>query len=167
MDYPYTPIAGPVKLYYLTQIASWFHQVLILNAEARRNDHYQMLSHHVITIALLIASYYTNFTRVGCLIMVLMDWCDIWLPFAKMLRYLSLPTLCDISFVVFLVSWLVTRQILFLLVIYSTYKDAPKYITLVWAPEENRYFSQNAYYWFTALLTALQVRRMVTVKYQD
>lgn len=56
------------------------HQVLILNAEARRKDHWQMMTHHAITVPLMVISYFYNFTRVGCLIMVLMDTCDIFLP---------------------------------------------------------------------------------------
>lgn len=80
LNYPHNPIAGPIKLYYLTQTAFYLHQVLILNAEARRKDHVQMMTHHVITIILVGMSYFYNFTRVGCLIMVLMDYCDIFLP---------------------------------------------------------------------------------------
>jgi very-long-chain ceramide synthase len=38
------------------------------------------MTHHVVTIVLIVASYWYNFTRVGCSIMVLMDWCDIFLP---------------------------------------------------------------------------------------
>jgi TLC domain len=53
------------------------HQILILNAEARRKDHIQMMTHHIITVILVVTSYFTNFTRVGCVIMVLMDCCDI------------------------------------------------------------------------------------------
>ncbi|KAF7977642.1 hypothetical protein HWV62_3058 [Athelia sp. TMB] len=81
-SYPDIPIAGPVKFYYLLQTAFYLHQVLILNAEAKRKDHVQMMTHHVITIALIGASYYSNFTRVGCMLLFLMDWCDIWLPMA-------------------------------------------------------------------------------------
>jgi hypothetical protein len=44
-----------------------------------------MMSHHVITIFLMWSSYTYNFTRVGCLIMVLMDWCDIILPASQSL----------------------------------------------------------------------------------
>ena len=55
------------------------HQILILNAEARRKDHIQMMTHHIITVILVVTSYFTNFTRVGCVIMVLMDCCDIFL----------------------------------------------------------------------------------------
>lgn len=42
-----------------------------------------MMTHHVITVALLFTSYYTNFTRVGCIILLLMDWCDIFLPVSE------------------------------------------------------------------------------------
>lgn len=80
LNYPHIPLSGPLKFYYTTQTAFYLHQILILNAEARRKDHYQMMTHHVITIALMVASYFYNFTRVGCLIMVLMDLCDIFLP---------------------------------------------------------------------------------------
>ena len=38
-----------------------------------------MMSHHIITISLVIASYLYNFTRVGVLILVLMDLSDILL----------------------------------------------------------------------------------------
>lgn len=79
-DYPHIPLPGPVKFYYLSQTAFYTHQILILNAEARRKDHFQMMAHHVITVILMTMSYFSNFTRVGCLIMVLMDWCDIFLP---------------------------------------------------------------------------------------
>lgn len=78
--YPHIPLPGPVKLYYMMQTAFYFHLLLVINAEAPRKDHWQMMTHHVITCALIIASYAYNFTRVGCLIMVLMDWCDIVLP---------------------------------------------------------------------------------------
>lgn len=80
IGYPHFPLAGPVKLYYLTQTAFYMHSVLVLHAEEHRADHVQMMTHHVITIALIVTSYFYNFTRVGCMIMVLMDWCDIWLP---------------------------------------------------------------------------------------
>jgi acyl-CoA-dependent ceramide synthase len=62
------------------QISLYLHLVLLLNAEAPRKDHWQMMAHHIVTIVLITASYAYNFTRVGCLIMVLMDWCDIFLP---------------------------------------------------------------------------------------
>lgn len=74
------PLPGPVKFYYLNETAFYIHGIFILSAEARRKDHIQMMSHHFIAIALMLLSYSWNFTRVGCLIMVLMDICDVLLP---------------------------------------------------------------------------------------
>ncbi|CAG7849393.1 SubName: Full=Related to protein LAC1 {ECO:0000313/EMBL:CCA71791.1} [Serendipita indica DSM 11827] len=53
IGFPHNPLPGPLKVYYLTQCAFWIHQVLILNAEAHRKDHVQMMAHHVITVCLV------------------------------------------------------------------------------------------------------------------
>jgi acyl-CoA-dependent ceramide synthase len=42
-----------------------------------------MFSHHILTIALVVGSYIANFTRVGTVLHVLMDFCDILLPVSK------------------------------------------------------------------------------------
>lgn len=157
LNYPHTPLAGPLKFYYLTQLGFWFHQVLLLNAEARRKDHVQMMSHHVITITLVIASYWCNFTRVGVLVMVLMDFCDIFLAFAKMCRYLRVPALImDSVFAFFAFSWIITRNILFGIVIYSAYKKGPELLQFKWDPENGSYITYTGYVAFVSLLLALQ-----------
>lgn len=177
-EYPHFPLAGPLKFYYISQIAFYLHQVLILNAEARRKDHVQMMTHHVITVALMALSYFYNLTRAGCLIMVLMDWCDIFLPvrlstflssrlywkylpgqIAKMMRYLNMNQLfSDCTFGVFLVSWLITRHGLFMISIISCINDAPTVIRLRWHPETGHYFSPLVHALSTGLLICLQVR---------
>ncbi|KAL5507988.1 LAG1 [Sanghuangporus vaninii] len=161
LGYPHIPLAAPLKLYYLTQTAFYMHQVLILNAEARRKDHWQMMTHHVITIILMVLSYFYNFTRVGSLIMVLMDYCDIFLPLAKMFRYLSLPTICDATFTWFLLSWFITRHVLFILVIKSTYSDASTLIPFIWAPENNHYWTYQIWMGFLTMLISLQFIQMI------
>ena len=88
-NYPHIPLAGPLKFYYLTQSAFYLHQILILNAEARRKDHWQMMTHHVITVVLMLGSYFYNYTRIGCLIMMLMDLCDIYLPVSLLMSLVS------------------------------------------------------------------------------
>jgi len=159
--YPHIPLAGPIKFYYLLQTAFYIHQILILNAEARRKDHVQMMTHHVITVFLMLTSYYTNYTRIGCLIMVLMDWCDIWLPLAKMFRYLGYQLLCDVTFVFFMLSWLVTRHWLFIISIVSTYLYCPTIVPFIYAPEQGRYLSIPIYWTFVTLLSALQVLQII------
>lgn len=75
-----------------------------------------------------------------------------------MMRYIGLPQILpDATFACFLVSWLITRQILFLFVIISTYTDLPRLVPYEWAPERGRYLSKQAWIIFCALLSALQV----------
>lgn len=78
--YPCTPIPYLTKWYYLAQLGWWFHQMYAINTEKRRKDYWQMFGHHIISIALISGSYKANYTRVGVIVHVLMDTCDIFLP---------------------------------------------------------------------------------------
>jgi very-long-chain ceramide synthase len=69
-----------MKGYMLAQLAFWVQQVLVINIEERRKDYWQMLTHHFVTISLMYGSYRYGYTRVGNLILVLMDVVDIFLP---------------------------------------------------------------------------------------
>lgn len=155
--YPDTPLPGLSKFYYLAQLGFWFHQLVVINLEERRKDHWQMFTHHIITIALVISSYYTNFTKVGTVILVLMDFCDILLPLAKMFRYLSLPTLTDTTFVLFLIAWFFTRQIGCFLVFLSVTFRTLQIVPHGWVPEEGNYVTTRGIRMFSILLGGLQI----------
>ncbi|KAK7696028.1 hypothetical protein QCA50_000669 [Cerrena zonata] len=159
--YPHIPLAGPLKFYYLTETAFYLHQFLILNAEARRKDHWQMMTHHVITVILMIGSYSYNYTRIGCLIMLLMDLSDVFLPLAKMFRYLSMSLACDVMSACFMLSWFVTRHALFLLVIKSTYFDALRIIPEAWDPTTGHYITKEVILGFNIMLIALQILQLM------
>jgi len=74
------------------------------------------------------------------------------------MRYLNISQLaCDLTFAWFLVSWLITRHVLFLFAIVSTYTDCPRLIPFEWTPERGRYLSKVAWIVFCTLLSALQV----------
>lgn len=64
---------------------------------------------------------------------------------------------CDAAFVVFLVSWILTRQIGLFLVIKSAAVEAPKYIKYRWDPANGYYFTSTIYYGFIILLSILLV----------
>ncbi|KAG8927189.1 sphingosine N-acyltransferase lag1 [Tulasnella sp. 418] len=159
IGYPSThfPIPGPVKFYYLSQLAFWFNQLVILNLEEKRKDYLQMLCHHIITTTLMITSYYMNYTRVGCLILVLLDFGDIFLPLAKMFKYMSLPVLPDITFGIFLLEWLLTRQIMYTMILKSLICDAPEIMPFKWDPANGYYFSERMFYIFITLLSLLLI----------
>ncbi|KAI5453838.1 Sphingosine N-acyltransferase lag1 [Naganishia albida] len=157
-DYPNTPLSRLTKFYYLAQLGFWCHQLFVINVEERRKDHWQMYTHHCITILLVVGSYWTNFTRVGGVIMVLMDFCDILLPLAKMFRYFRLPAATvDATFVIFLLSWLVTRQIGFFAIFLSCLLRGPWDLPWGWIPSEGRYVNYYTTTTFQALLAALLV----------
>ena len=80
VNWPIRPISGLVKWYYLVQFAFWVQQVIVVHIEEKRKDHWQMFTHHIITCSLMFASYGSYQTRVGTVILVLMDIVDILLP---------------------------------------------------------------------------------------
>ncbi|KAL1596403.1 Sphingosine N-acyltransferase lag1 [Paraconiothyrium brasiliense] len=123
--WPFREICGLSKFYYLAQWAFWIAQILVVNIEEKRKDYAEMFTHHIFTIALLFLSYGYYHTRVGIVILCIMDLVDIVLPTAKLLKYLGYAKTCDIFFGLFVVVWVVTRQTFFPMVIYSVYKHAP------------------------------------------
>ncbi|KAF8553807.1 longevity assurance proteins LAG1/LAC1 [Imleria badia] len=161
LNYPHVPLAGTIKFYYLTQMAFYLHQVWILNAEARRKDYVQTMAHHFIAIALMVSTYVCNFTRTGCLVMILMDCSDVFLPLAKMLRYIALYTLCDVTFIVFLVSWFITRHVLFVIFIKSTLVDSIHLVPEMWAPERGNYASPLLHKVWSILVVLLEVLQVI------
>ena len=74
-----------------------------------------------------------------------------------MLRYIALYTLCDVMFTVFLVSWFITRHVLFIIVIKSTLVDSVHLVSEMWAPERGNYFSSLTHKIYSVLLVSLQV----------
>lgn len=75
--FPTQQIDAFTKWFYLSEFAFWLHQIVVLNIEERRKDHWQMFSHHIITCFLISMSYGLYQTKVGIMILVLMDSVDI------------------------------------------------------------------------------------------
>ncbi|KAJ9480085.1 putative Ceramide synthase LAG1 (putative) [Pseudozyma hubeiensis] len=157
-NYPQFQLEPLFKFYYLASCAFYIQQLFVLHVEARRSDHWQMFSHHVITIALIAGSYVCSYHRVGNAILCLMDPSDIALNSAKMLKYAGWQTTCDIAFGLFMVSWLFTRHILYMRVVWSCMFDAPSVMSF---RPPNRltgdYFTKTSYLTLIGLLCALQV----------
>lgn len=115
-----------MKGYILGQWAFWLQQILVIHIEERRKDHMQMLIHHLITCTLLYSSYGYHHTRVGNLILIIMDVVDLFLPLAKCLKYAGYTNLCDYVFGLFMVSWLVARHVIYVMVCWSIYAHTPE-----------------------------------------
>ncbi|ETI23757.1 hypothetical protein G647_05563 [Cladophialophora carrionii CBS 160.54] len=126
--WPDREMEGIAKWYYLVQFGFWLQQIVVVNIEERRKDHWQMFTHHIFTCALIFTSYGYHQYRVGTLILCLMDFADIILPLAKILKYLHFELACDIAFGVFMVSWFALRHVLYNMVWYSIYAHIPQEI---------------------------------------
>ncbi|AET38824.1 uncharacterized protein Ecym_3334 [Eremothecium cymbalariae DBVPG len=124
LNWPHDQMTGIFKLYYLVQISSWLQQIVVINVEDRRKDHWQMFAHHIITVALTTGSYYYYFTRIGHVILIIMDIVDIFLSTAKILKYCGFSVLCDYVFVVFLILWFVFRHVVYNYIFYHTWAKA-------------------------------------------
>ena len=73
-------MSGTFKFYYLTQLAFWIQQILVIHTEARRKGHVQMLVHHLITCILVTIAYIYRYTRAANVVLCLMDIVDLLLP---------------------------------------------------------------------------------------
>lgn len=108
--WPHYHMTKYFKIYYLMLMGFWIQQIFVLHIEAPRKDHWQMLSHHIITVALIVTLYYYYFTRIGNLVLMIMDLVDVFLAAAKLLKYAGHRVACDAMFIVFLVLWVTLRH---------------------------------------------------------
>ncbi|KAH7348669.1 TLC domain-containing protein [Rhexocercosporidium sp. MPI-PUGE-AT-0058] len=130
--WPAREMSGQFKLYYLIQLAFSAQLLLAIHMEARRKDYVEMLTHHIVTCSLISITYVYRYTRAANVVLCLMDFVDILLPFAKLLRYLRYEMACNIAFGVFVVSWFITRHVLFLQLWWNTYTDVPGERTMMY-----------------------------------
>ncbi|ORX92973.1 longevity assurance proteins LAG1/LAC1 [Basidiobolus meristosporus CBS 931.73] len=157
IDYPHVNIPYLTKWYYLVTIGYWLQQFFVLGIEKPRKDHVVMTIHHCITCALLLSSYFTNFTRIGNAVLCMMDFTDIWLSLAKVQRYCGLETAPNVTFGIFVVGWLFSRHYVFAHIVYSIWADPDIYGVIGWNPDKGHYFNRTAQMFFLSLFAALQI----------
>ena len=107
-------------MYYLGQAAFWVQQsvVLVLQLEKPRKDFYELILHHIVTIALIWCSYRFHFTWMGLEVYVTMDVSDFFLSTSKTLNYLDSP-LAGPFFLIFVVVWIYLRHYINLRILWS------------------------------------------------
>jgi ceramide synthetase len=152
IDWPMHPVSDAINLYYQIELGSYFHQLMW--TEVNRSDALQMIAHHFITIALIVASYLTNYTRIGSTILLLHDIPDVIMELAKVLNYTSkakgndwLRPIVDGLFAMFMISFFITRLVIYPRhILYSVIKEGV-----------DHFGCQHAgCYVFIGLLTSLQ-----------
>ncbi|SCV67318.1 BQ2448_5964 [Microbotryum intermedium] len=140
LKYPHWDMTGPLKAYYLTQLAYWCQQALVMVAglEKPRDDYVELVLHHCITFWLVFASYICNLTQIGTAVFVSMDIPDAVFAISKCINYVGLEKTSNISFVIFMVTWGYFRHYQEFRILHSVYSEfdlAPAYAKR-WAPLE-------------------------------
>lgn len=89
-SYPHKSHEGWFKAYYLVQASYWAQQaiVLLLRLEAPRKDYYELIGHHIVTLALIVLSYRFHFTYIGIAVYITHDISDFFLAVSS---NLSIP----------------------------------------------------------------------------
>jgi len=158
IGWPYHVMSEMVEYYYQVELGSYIHQLLW--TEVSRSDSLQMILHHLTTIALMVFSYLSNYTRIGASILLLHDTADVFLEGAKVSHYISQGAKgkffraagkigADVLFVIFAVTFFVTRLMLYpRYIVYSAYVESMEIFGT---------YSMSGYFVFTGLLTILQL----------
>lgn len=152
---PFHPIDNDVWWYYMLSLSFYWSMTLRHFFDVKHKDFWEMLLHHVVTINLLSFSWACNFTRIGTLTLIVHDISDIFLLGAKMFKYLQLQMLCDVTFAVFVLIWIVTRLGVYPgWILYSTTFDATFIVEFF-----------PAYYIFNSMLVGLLVLHCIWTYY--
>ncbi|KAL0566279.1 sphingosine N-acyltransferase lag1, partial [Marasmius crinis-equi] len=124
-DYPHWDMKPELKRYYLTQMAYWVQQllVLVLKLEKPRKDYAELVAHHLVTIWLVGWSYLVNLTIIGNAVYMSMDIPDAFLAFSKVLNYIQWNNAKAVSFAVFVCVWTYFRHILNFYILWSVWYE--------------------------------------------
>ncbi|MEW5302342.1 MAG: hypothetical protein WDW38_000358 [Sanguina aurantia] len=107
-------VSPGVLLFYALETGFYIQSIhFLFFHEVRRKDWLESMIHHWVTTGLLAYSYYVNFTRIGVMVMLVHDCCDMWMEAAKLARYCGRNAQANAWFVLFFLSWIVFRLIIF------------------------------------------------------
>lgn len=112
--------------YYLIYGARYCQGLISVFLEHRRKDFLEMVIHHIVTMTLVVHSFFTNYIRVGAIIMVVFDPADVPLHVAKVLRYFDRDTeafkfVTDRFFELFAVIFTISRSGVFPYIVYESF----------------------------------------------
>ncbi|CAJ1050308.1 ceramide synthase 5 isoform X1 [Xyrichtys novacula] len=111
--YPYQVMTPGLYHYYVTELAFYWSLMFSQFTDIKRKDFLIMFIHHLATVSLISFSYVNNMARVGSLVMCVHDASDFLLEAAKLANYAKYQRLCDFLFIVFSVSFFITRLVIF------------------------------------------------------
>nr|GMD39151.1 ASC1-like protein [Ipomoea batatas] len=158
-DHKYKP---KMKGYYMYAGGFYIYSIFALVFwETRRSDFAAQMAHHITSVSLILSSYILRFGRVGSMVLLLHEGCDVFMEFAKMSRYSGFYGLSDFSFLGFVLSWIIGRLILFpFWVLKSTSYD----VVFILGKDKHGRAEVLYYFMFNALLFGLMLLHIYWTK---
>eukprot|EP01107_Rhizomastix_libera_P017493 TRINITY_DN8374_c0_g1_i2.p1 TRINITY_DN8374_c0_g1~~TRINITY_DN8374_c0_g1_i2.p1 ORF type:complete len:329 (-),score=79.53 TRINITY_DN8374_c0_g1_i2:91-1077(-) len=151
-DYLSHSVEPDVKFYYMLQLGytlSSLYDVLI--AKKHRHDFFEMMLHHFVTIFLIVFSFFTGFTRIGTLVLLVHDPVDVFAFGARTLAdSIYENTLGAFAFFCLVLSWGFFRLIAFPFSVIKTVIFDMKYISV-------EHDASSCHIFFISLLSTLLV----------
>lgn len=102
-----------LKFYYTFTISFYLYSIVLIFFEEKKKDFVAMLVHHLVTLTTLTLSGYIEHYRIGVVICLLFDFCDILLELAKILNKCKADLSATIAFTAFVLAWVRNRLFLF------------------------------------------------------
>eukprot|EP00240_Pyramimonas_obovata_P003690 CAMPEP_0118921866 /NCGR_PEP_ID=MMETSP1169-20130426/1003_1 /TAXON_ID=36882 /ORGANISM="Pyramimonas obovata, Strain CCMP722" /LENGTH=356 /DNA_ID=CAMNT_0006862657 /DNA_START=77 /DNA_END=1147 /DNA_ORIENTATION=+ len=93
-------LADELRMFYIVQLVIWMWTGVSCKwLEERRKDYLEMMTHHVLTVGLLLTSLESNELPIGLVVLAIHDSSDVVLDLMKMANYLKLEGLKSLFFV--------------------------------------------------------------------
>lgn len=128
--------------------------IALLFWETRRSDFGLSMTHHVASVFLIAMSYIFRFARVGSVVLAIHDASDVFLEVGKISKYSGRQLIADVSFLLFVISWVILRLIYFpFWVLRSTSYE----VVQILDKEKHKFDGPIYYYVFNCLLFSLLV----------
>lgn len=161
---PFPPPMIPVERWYYIQSAGFYLSatVFILFFDAWRSDFAQTITHHIITIGMVVLSYLYGYVRTGILVLALHDVGDVFLYSSKFFHHLGVAGVDIALFVCLTITFYVTRLVMYPRLVHMVTVETLQ--VLVKDPQFNRwamfydtYLTHYAFFFFClGLLLLLQ-----------
>lgn len=123
-----------MRFYYINSLAFYLAMTLMHVIEARGKDFYAMLTHHIVVTFLILYATAANFHRVFAVGQFIHDGPDAFLEATRSLRYAKCRRASAITFIMFTISCLLVRIVIYPQLVY---------VTLVYMPYYPGYFLNN------------------------
>ncbi|ORX50058.1 LAG1-domain-containing protein [Piromyces finnis] len=126
VDLPYQKQSKNIYLYYIVALSYHLHSLIDQFKYYGKPSFGDMMLHHIITVGLILFSFFNNYVRIGTLVLYLHDISDICGSLSKITLHSKYDAITIISYCGLLASWIYFRLIVYpFQVIQSALKQVP------------------------------------------